>query len=138
MESADFDPVNESDHQIEFALEPAVEGERECLLAELASALEALILKKKSMKRGRVAAFLLKLLPPPEPYPSDDLDAVLSCVRDKELQSGHDEAAARPDDYWVYFRSDARSWKKLGGRGGWLVLCRESLRQKAFFSVEMN
>ena len=99
------------------------------------------------MKRGRGAAFLLKLLPPPEPYPSDDLEAVLSCVRDKELQSGHDEAAARksrplrggrPDDFWVYFRSDARSWKKLGGRGGWLVLCRESLRQKAFFSVEMN
>lgn len=128
-------------------MELVVEDERAREHAELAAAQEALIQKKKSMKRGGVAAFLLKLLPPPEPQPSDDLESVLSCVRDKKLQSGHDEAAARksrplrvgrPDDFWVYFRSDARSWKKLGGRGGWLFLCRESLRQKAFFSVEMN
>ena len=147
METANFGPVSDSDHQIEFPLNPTVEGERERQLAELGSALEALIQKKTTMKRGRVAAFLLKLLPPPEPYPSDDLEAVLSCVRDKELQSRHDEAEARksrtlrggrPDDFWVYFRSDARSWKNLGGRGGWLVLCRETLRQKAFFTVEMN
>ena len=147
MEEADFDLVSDSERQIEFILEPVVVGERARQLAELASALESFVQKKTTIKRGWFATFLLKLLPPPEPYPSDDLEAVLACVSDMELQNRHDEASARksrhlhgarPDDYWLYFRSDARSWKNLGGRGGWLVLCRETLRQKAFFAVEMN
>ena len=139
--------MSDSECQTEFSLEPAVENERERQLAVLASALEAFIEKKNGIKRGWLLTFLLMLLPPPESYPSDDLEAVLDCVRDMELQSRHDEAAARisrsfrrsrADDFWVYFRSDAKSWRKLGGRGGWLMLCRQTLRQKAFLIVEMN
>jgi hypothetical protein len=140
-------PVIDSSGRVAHPLGPCVESERSRQLAELATALEALIQKKKSTQRGWFVRFLLKLLPPPEPYPSDDLEAILSCVRDTEFQSQYDENAARTshdlrggraDDFWVYFRSDRRSWKNLGGRGGWLVLCRGTLRQKAFFQVEMN
>ena len=116
-------------------------------LHRLAESLEELLRSRKSVVRGWLVSFLLKCLPPAEPFPSDNLDDVIACVRDTDLQLRHDADEARkmyvvpdgkPDDVWIFFKSPAATWKTMGGRAGWLVLCAFSLRQKAFFITAMN
>lgn len=113
----------------------------------LASALDEKIRQDHNAKKSGLLGLLLKILPPAEPFPSDCLDEVVACVRETDLQLTNDEAVARksyrvqdgkPEDYWIFFQSSPATWKALGGRAGWLVLCSSSLKQKAFFITAMN
>jgi hypothetical protein len=130
---ASYDPSN-----------PAARIER---LQILASALDERILENSAAQHGRVVSLLLEILPPAEPFPSDCLEDVVACVRNTGLQLDQDEAAARKrcrvrdgevGDFWVFFQSSPSSWKALGGRAGWLVLCSGTLKQRAFFVTAMN
>jgi hypothetical protein len=124
--------------------DPAARTER---LQVLASALDEKILENRAAQHGSLVSLLLKILPPAEPFPSDCLEDVAVCVRNTELQLNQDEAAARKryrvrdgeaEDFWVFFQSSPSSWKALGGRAGWLVLCSGTLKQRAFFVIAMN
>ncbi|TSA30078.1 MAG: hypothetical protein D4R65_13975 [Verrucomicrobiaceae bacterium] len=116
-------------------------------LQVLAAALDEKILESKAAQHGWVVSLILEILPPAEPFPSDCLEDVVACVRNTGLQLDQDEAAARkryrvPDgeveDFWVFFQSSPSSWKTLGGRAGWLILCSRTLKQRAFFVTAMN
>ena len=130
---ASYDPSN-----------PAARIER---LQILASALDEKILENSAAQHGWVVSLLLEILPPAEPFPSECLEDVVACARNTGLQLDQDEAAARKryrvrdgevGDFWVFFQSSPSSWKALGGRAGWLVLCSGTLKQRAFFVTAMN
>ena len=124
--------------------DPAARMER---LQVLASAIDEKILDNNTVQHGWLVSLLLEILPPAEPYPSDCLEDVAACVRNTGLQLDQDEAAARKryrvrngeiEDFWVFFQSSPSTWKALGGRAGWLVLCSRTLKQRAFFVTAMN
>ena len=124
--------------------DPAARTER---LLVLAAALDKKIRENKAAQHGWVVSLLLRILPPAEPFPSDCLEDVAACVRNMGLQLDQDEAAARKryrirdgdvEDFWVFFQSSPSSWKALGGRAGWLVLCSGTLNQRAFFVSALN
>ena len=130
---ASYDPSN-----------PAARIER---LQVLAAALDEKIWENNAAQHGWLVSLLLEILPPAEPFPSECLEDVAACVRNTGLQLDQDEAAAREryrvrdgevEDFWVYFQSSPSSWKALGGRAGWLVLCSVTLKQRAFFVMAMN
>jgi hypothetical protein len=41
-------------------------------------------------------------------------------------------------DYWIFFKSPASTWRQLCGRAGWYVIDYQTLRIKAFVKTMMN